>query len=214
MDREVGRILELIAEFGLEDDTIFVFTSDNGPLPPRYAGTDSAFFQSNLNLRGYKGSLWEGGIRIPCIVAWKGHIPAGTTSDRVTGFEDWLPTLLELTGNAKSIPQGLDGISFVPTLRGQKQDPRPFLYREIPDSGGQQMVRVGDWTGIRQQLAPKKGEPKLRTMLFDLKDDPGQKTDVAAQHADVVERIERIFREQHAASKLFPIPVLDRNEQR
>jgi arylsulfatase A len=210
-DREVGRIVALIRELGLEDDTIFVFSSDNGPLGGRYAGTDSAFFESTRGLRGFKGSLWEGGIRVPCIIAWAGRIPAGTSSDRVTGFEDWLPTLLELTGNAKSIPQDIDGISFVPTLHGKMQEPRPFLYREISDSGGQQYVRLGDWTGIRQQLSPaKNAPPNLRTMLFNLHDDRSQKTDVAADHADVVARIERIFREQHTPSATFPIPAIDK----
>jgi arylsulfatase A-like enzyme len=213
LDKEVGRIMTLVKDLGLDDDTIFIFSSDNGPLNDRFAGTDSAFFNSTAGLRGFKGSLYEGGFRVPCIVRWRGRIRPGNTSDRVTGFEDWLPTLLELTGNAKHTPNDIDGISFVPTLLGQKQEPRPFLYREFPSYGGQQSVRLGDWTGIRQNLvAGKKGKAntKLHTELYNLRDDPGQTRDVSAAHPDIVARIEQIFREQHTPSAVFPIPVLDK----
>jgi arylsulfatase A-like enzyme len=213
LDREVGRIMQLIADLGLEDDTIFIFSSDNGPLPDRYAGTDSAFFNSTRGLRGFKGSLYEGGFRVPCIIAWRGRIRPASSSDRVTGFEDWMPTLLELTGNTKSIPRDIDGISFVPTLKGKAQEARPFFYREFPSYGGQQLVRVGDWTGVRQNLMPNKkakAEPKVYTELYNLRDDPGQKLDVSAKHKDVVAQIERIMREQHTPSADFPIPVLDK----
>jgi arylsulfatase A-like enzyme len=211
MDREVGRIMALIDELGLDDDTIFIFTSDNGPLEGRYAGTDSIFFYSTRGLRGYKGSLFEGGIRVPCIVAWRRRIPAGTASSRVTGFEDWLPTLLELTGNGKSMPRDLDGISFAPTLLGKAQARRPFLYREFPGYGGYQLVRLGDWTGIRQHLVPaKNARPDLHIALYNLRDDPGQQHDVSAQHPDIVAQIEQLFREQHTPSATFPISLLDR----
>ena len=212
MDREVGRIMALIVELGLDDDTIFIFSSDNGPLNDRFAGTDSEFFNSTRGLRGFKGSLYEGGIRVPCIVRWNGRIPAGSTSERVTGFEDWLPTLLELTGNAKAVPRDIDGIGFVPTLFGKAQEARPFMYREFPGYGGQQLVRMGDWTGIRQNLAPNKkaAAPKLKTELYNLRDDLGQMKDVAADHADVVAAIERLFREQHVPSAAFPMAVLDK----
>ena len=210
MDREVGRIMALIAELGLDEDTIFIFSSDNGPLGGRYAGTDSAFFESTRGLRGFKGSLYEGGFREPCIVCWRGRIRPGTTSERVTGFEDWLPTLLDLTANAKATPRDIDGISFAPTLLGKEQEPRPFLYREFPSYGGQQLVRLGDWTGIRQNLVPaKNAKPNLHTELYNLRDDPGQKKDVSADHPDIVARIERIFQEQHTPSATFPIPILD-----
>src|SRR5262249_7359669 len=104
MDRDVGRLLEMVKEFGLEERTIVVFTSDNGPLFDRYGGTDTDFFNSAAGLRGRKGNFYEGGFREPCIVRWKGHITAGSTSDRVTGFEGWLPTLLELTGAKDKTP--------------------------------------------------------------------------------------------------------------
>lgn len=209
LDREVGKLMDLIRELGLDEDTIFVFSSDNGPLGDGYAGTDADFFNSNGGLRGFKGSLFEGGFRVPCIIRWKGHLPEGKDDERVTGFEDWLPTLLTLIGHEKSIPAGLDGISFAPTLFGKRQDPRPFLYREFPGYGGQQSVRIGDWTGIRQKLMAKGKAPNLRIELYDLAKDPQQKQNVSADHPEIVARIERIMREQHVPSETFPFPALD-----
>src|SRR5690606_24813390 len=147
MDREVGRMMALVKELGLDENTIFVFTSDNGPAPQDMGGTDTEFFNSNGPLRDMKGSIYEGGIRVPMIVRWKGKIKASTTSERVTGFEDWMPTLLELAGEKNKTPEHIDGISFAPVLFGKKMKERPFLYREFPDYGGQQAVWIGDWKG-------------------------------------------------------------------
>lgn len=212
MDRDVGRIAALVKELGLDERTIFVFTSDNGPLYERLGGTDAEFFNSHGGLRGRKGSFYEGGFRVPCIVRWKGRVPAGAVSDRVTGFEDWLPTLLELAGAKEAIPAGLDGISFAPTLLGAKQEPRPFLYRESPGYGGQQCVRAGDWKAIRTGLhagpKAKKFEPGA-IELYDLARDPAEEKDVAAGHPDVVARLQAILTAQHAKSGLFPIRALD-----
>ena len=212
MDREVGRLVELMSELGLDDRTIIIFTSDNGPLYKRLGGTDTDFFNSASGFRGRKGSFYEGGFREPCIVRWKGHIAPGTTSDLVTGFEDWLPTLLELAGSKDATPSSLDGISFAPTLLGQLQSPRAFLYRESPGYGGQQCVRVGDWKAVRQNLNPgprQKQPPQIKTELYDLAGDPAETTDVAAQHPDVVARLEKLMAEQHVQSALFPIRALD-----
>jgi arylsulfatase A-like enzyme len=211
MDRDVGRIVDLVTELGLAERTIFVFTSDNGPA--NYSGgADTEFFQSAGKLRGKKGSLFEGGVRVPCIVRWSGKIAAGTTSDRVVGAEDWLPTLLRLSGDNGELPAGLDGVSFAPTLLGHAQPARDFLYREYPNDGGWQSVRVADWKAIRQNLLPrgKNAEPDLRTQLYNLADDPSESTDVAAGHADVVQRLADLLREQHTPSKEFPLPALDR----
>lgn len=212
MDREVGRVMNLVKELGLDDNTIFVFTSDNGPLYDELGGTDTDFFNSAAGFRGRKGSFYEGGFREPCIVRWKGRIPAGTTSDHVTGFEDWLPTLLDLAGAKQSVPGGLDGISFAPVLLGQKQEPRPFLYRESPGYTGQQCVRVGDWKAIRTNLH---AGPRARNQafgeveLYDLSKDRGETSNVAAQHPEIVAKLRRIMQEQHTKSELFPIRALD-----
>jgi arylsulfatase A len=212
MDREVGRIMALVKEFGLEEHTIFVFTSDNGPLYDQLGGTDADFFNSAAGFRGRKGSFYEGGFREPLLVQWRGRIAAGTTCDRVTGFEDWLPTLLELVGAKDATPPGLDGISFAPTLLGKRQKARPFLYRESPGYGGQQCVRVGDWKAIRQRLNPG---PRQRDFtpgaveLYNMATDPFEQTDVAVHHPDIVKQMEKIMQAQHTKSELWPIRALD-----
>lgn len=211
LDREIGRILDTVQELGLDQNTIFVFTSDNGPLYDQLGGTDTDFFNSAAGFRGRKGSLYEGGVRVPCVIRWQGHITAGTTSDRVTGFEDWLPTLLDLAGLHSAIPPTLDGISFAPTLLGKEQAARPFLYREFPGYGGQQSVRAGNWKAVRQRLnpGPKQKLKPGSVELYDLQKDPQETRDVAAEHPAIVARLTRRMREQHTRSELFPIRALD-----
>jgi arylsulfatase A-like enzyme len=219
LDRDIGRIMAQVRDLGLDGQTLFVFTSDNGPLYDRLGGTDSDFFESAGRLRGRKGSLYEGGVRVPMIARWPGRIAAGSASARVTGFEDWLPTLLELAGAQGATPDGIDGLSFAPTLLGRRQEPRPFLYREFPGYGGQQSVRIGDWKGVRQQLnaqsekpsaAGAQGQGSRRAIeLYDLEDDPGETKDVSADYPELVLRMERLMREQHRRSELFPFPALD-----
>jgi len=217
MDREIGRLMDLVKELDLDDNTIFVFTSDNGPLYDKLGGTDTDFFQSAGIFRGRKGSFYEGGFRMPLLVRWVGKIKAGTESGRVTGFEDWLPTLCDLVGEGTAIPAGFEGVSFAPTLLGQNQPPRPFLYRESPGYGGQQCVREGDWKLVRQHLNPppkQKTPPPPTTELYNIASDPSETTDVAAQHADIVEKLLKIAREQHINSTVFPNRVLDSEEGR
>jgi arylsulfatase A len=204
MDRTVGRILALLGELGLDEDTIVLFSSDNGPTHDGAGGSDSVFFRSAGLLRGFKGSLFEGGVRVPMIVRWPGKTQPGRTSDHISGFQDVLPTLCEIAG-AKT-PANLDGISFLPTIVGTgEQRKHEFLYWEFPSYGGQQAVRLGDWKAIRQNLL--KGDSKMQ--LFNLAKDIGETTDVAAQHPDIVERMRSIMREQHRPSKVFPFKALD-----
>jgi arylsulfatase A-like enzyme len=220
MDRDIGRLMGLVKELGLDERTIFVFSSDNGPLNGTHqglAGTDCKFFNSAAGLRDGKGTLYEGGFREPTLVKWAGKIKAGSVSDRVSGFEDWIPTLLELAGAKDAAPKNIDGISMAATLLGQSQPERPFLYREFPGYGGQQSVRVGDWKAIRQNLlaatgakAKAKGQSGATFALYNLKTDPAETTNVAAQHPDVVAKLERIMREQHVNSAEFPFPPLDK----
>lgn len=220
MDREVGRLLDLLEELGLSANTLVVFTSDNGPLYDRIGGTDTEFFNSAAGLRGRKGSYYEGGIRVPCLVRWPGRIAAGTVNDRVTGFEDWLPTLAELLGESRG-PEcrgevRLDGISFAPTLLGKSQRPRPFLYREAPGYGGQQCVRVGNFKGIRTGLNPPASKPATPTVspaleLYDLARDPAETTNLAGRPESraMLRRMERILAREHAPAALWPIRALD-----
>ena len=212
MDREVGKLLALLKELQIEENTLVVFTSDNGPLYDHYGGTDAEFFDSTGGLRGRKGSFYEGGFREPCIACWPGHIPPGRTEARVTGFEDWLPTLLEVAGATDVISRDADGISFAPTLLGRPQAPRPFLYRESPGYGGQQAVRTGDWKAIRRDLNPFPKPPDCKpgpVELYDLATDPAETHDVAAQHPDIVARIKSVMAEQHVKSEVFGIRALD-----
>jgi arylsulfatase len=213
MDKEVGKVLNLLTELGLDKNTIIVFTSDNGPLYDKLGGTDTDFFDSTSGLRGRKGSFYEGGFREPCVVRWKGQIKAGTVSDRVTGFEDWLPTLMELIGSKDATPEGRDGISFAPTLLGQKQEERPFLYRESPGYGGQQSVRMGNWKGIRTNLNPRpkaKDQKATEIELYDLAADEAETKNIAAQHPDIVAKLEAIMKEQHVPTKLWPLNAIDK----
>ena len=211
MDRDIGKMVRLVKELGLDEDTIIIFTSDNGAVYP-LSGYDPDYFKSNGDLRGYKGSVSEGGMREPLIVCWKGHVPAGSTSDFVSGFEDWMPTLLDLAGAKKLIPKTADGISLASTLLGQTQPPRPFLYREFHGYGGQQAVRVGDWKLVRRHLLGTLKKPAAPTTeLYNLATDPTEKENVAAEHPDVVARLEQIMREQHTPSQEFPFPSLDKS---
>jgi arylsulfatase len=207
MDATVGRLLDLLKELKLEDDTIVLFSSDNGPAAQGYAGTDSNFFGSAGAFRGYKGDVYEGGLRVPLIVRWPGKIKASAVSEHICYFPDFLPTVLELTGAGKVIPMGIDGVSFAPTLLGRpdNQQKRQFLYWEYPSDGGQQALRLDNWKAVRRNL--NKGA--VRTELYDLKDDVGEKHDVADRHAELVERIEKILKEQHVPSPVFPIKALD-----
>lgn len=214
MDRDIGRMMSLISELGLDEDTLFVFVSDNGPLNGTHqglAGTDCAFFNSNGGLRDGKGTLYEGGIRVPCIVRWKGRIAAGTNT-RVTGFEDWMPTLLDLVGAPRQLPPGLDGISFAPTLLGQPQPERTFLYREFHGYSGQQSIRAGDWKAVRRNLQ-RKGKPNLQLELYNLATDRAETKDVAGAHPEVVSRLAALMATQHTPSADFPFPILDKSRK-
>jgi len=210
MDRDIGMMMKLIKDLGLWENTIWVFTSDNGPLYSKLGGTDTEFFDSAGGLRGRKGSLYEGGVRVPCIVTWKGHIPAGTVSDRITGFEDWLPTLLDLIGSKDLIPEDIDGISFAPTLLGKTQPPRLFLYREFPGYSGWQAVWIGNWKGVRHPLNPRRGQkPGLKLELYNLATDRAETHNVADQHPDIVRKMLQIMEQEHTPSELFPLRAID-----
>ena len=216
MDRQFGELVELIDELGLAEDTLIVFTSDNGPAYNRLGGTDSEYFNSAGPFRGRKGDVYEGGLRVPMIARMPGTIPAGTVSDRPTYFADWLPTLVEATGG--ELPDGLesDGVSFLPTLTGDDQEPPPFLYWEFPAYGGQQAVRVGDWKAVRTDLTKlgrtwKPGDP-VPTALYDLAADPGETNDLSTSHPDKLAELTAVMDREHEPSRLFPMKVLDAGE--
>ena len=195
MDADVGRLIAKLRELGIDDKTIVFFTSDNGP--HLEGGVDPQFFRSSGPLQGAKRSLHEGGIREPMLVRWPGKIAPGRTSDLPWAFWDVLPTLAELAG-AKA-PAGLDGISVVPTLLDRGDQPRhEFMYWEFHEGPSQQAVRMGDWKAIRKR-------PGVALELYDLRRDPAERTDVAAEHPEIVQRIERYLKTARSESKTWPI---------
>jgi len=203
LDEQVGLLLAKLDELGLTDNTLILFTSDNGPawVDLLWGGTDSAFFDSAHPFRSDrgrgKGAVYEGGIRVPMIARWPGHIAADTTTDHVSAFWDVLPTLCEIGGAAA--PDDIDGISFAPVLLGRddSQAHHEFLYWEFPSYGGQQAVRLGRWKGVRRTIF----DGNMALELYDLQSDL-EEHDVAAEHADVVARIEAIMEREHTPSPI------------
>ena len=195
LDEQVGLLVELLQELGIHENTIIFFTSDNGP---SYAGgADSEWFDSakpfQSNRGRAKGSVNEGGIRVPMIASWPGHIAPDSHTSHISAFYDILPTLCEVAG--AHIPADMDGISFLPTLLGENQSRKhSFLYWEFPGYQGQQAVRKGPWKGVRKNLM--KGT--IKTELYNLEKDKQEQQDVAAQFPDIVNKIEQIMQQEHA----------------
>jgi arylsulfatase A-like enzyme len=179
MDKDVGRLVALLRELGIERRTLVMFTSDNGPHSE--GGHKHEFFDANGPLRGYKRDLYEGGIRVPTIAWWPGTIAAGSDSDQPLAFWDYLPTACQLAGVEP--PQGVDGISLVPTLLGQSQAGHQYLFWKF---GQKRAVRQGPWKAV--QLSPQRP-----VELYNLADDLGETRDVAARHPEIVARMEEIM---------------------
>ena len=176
MDRDVGRLVDLLRGLKLERRTLVIFTSDNGPHSE--GGHRHEVFDANGPLRGFKRDLYEGGIRVPTIAWWPGVVEPGTTCAEPLAFWDFLPTACELAGT--KAPPGLDGISFVNALRGMKQRSHDYLYWKY---GRKEAVRAGNWKLVRTDAA-KPAE------LYDLKGDPGEKSNVAGEHKAVVQTLQ------------------------
>jgi len=199
-DEHVGRIIDQLQELGLDENTIIFFTSDNGDENSYYKYTDR--FHGTGPLRGKKRFLYEGGIRVPMIVRWPGHIRAGQTSDLPWAAWDLMATFADLAG--VEAPAHTDGISVVPTLLGRpgRQEPREYLYWEY-HQGKQQAVRMGRWKGVRF------GGTKEPVELYDLSADIGESKNVAAAHPDIVSKIRRTMndaREGSEYNKYWPLP--------
>ncbi|NNJ25358.1 arylsulfatase [Alienimonas chondri] len=215
IDRQVGELLDRLDELGLTENTLVIFTSDNGPTYGRLGGADSDYFNSAGGFRGRKGSVYEGGIREPLIVRMPGVIPAGTISDRPTYFADWMPTLAHLTGGElpEEVASEIDGVSFAASLRGKKQPAPEFLYWEFPAYGGQQAVRVGNWKAVRTGLSKvKPGEP-IKTELYNLTEDPTESNDLAAKRPEKLAELVAVMEREHTPSQLFPMRALDASKQ-
>ncbi|MCF8226370.1 MAG: arylsulfatase [Bacteroidales bacterium] len=194
MDRDIGRIIRLLEELEIDSKTLVIFTSDNGPMPDQVF-TD--LFNSNGPFRGGKRDMYEGGIRVPLIAWWPGTIQAGTTSDHISAFWDFLPTACELAGTG--IPEDMDGISYVPALLGKRQRAHDFLYWESPLHGFMTAVRTENWKAVQPGF-----ESPIE--LYNLESDEGEQNNVADDHPVIMEKIKTTINEAHTPSTHFPRP--------
>lgn len=201
MDRDIGTLLAKLRELGIEDNTLVMFASDNGP--HEEGGADPAFFDSSGPLTGIKRDVYEGGIRVPLIARWPGKIKQGSVSDHISAFWDFLPTAAELAG--APAPEKTDGISMVPTLLGQpgRQKEHEYLYWEFHERGGKQAVRMGDFKAVRLNVHK---DPNGPIELYNLADDIGERHNIASEHPDVIARIEPIFKTARTDTERWPIP--------
>jgi arylsulfatase A-like enzyme len=195
MDHDVGRVLALLEQLGLDDNTIVFFTSDNGCA---VSGGEWDRFNGLLGFRGKKGNLYEGGLRVPMVARWPGVVRAGTTSDFVWTFWDFLPTAADLAG--VDAPPNIDGQSVVPALLGRRQREHEFLYWEIPSGGYRQAVRMGDWKAVRDRMR----DP---FELYDLRNGIGEKNNLADKHPDVIATIEAYIAVARVESPFYPSPL-------
>lgn len=199
LDRDVGRLAQELDRLGVGRDTLLIFSSDNGPAQD--GGHSPEFFQSSGGLRGKKGDLYEGGIRVPFIARWPDRIAAGGVANDIIAFWDFLPTAAELAGTP--VPRNLDGRSFRSVLMGSsarqgtsvRTDP---LYWESPKSRGVvQASRLGSWKAIRTA-----GKPGVE--LYNLAQDRGETQNMAASHPAIVDQMEKILRESHHGNEDYP----------
>lgn len=204
MDKQVGEIMKLLKELGLDKNTIVMFSSDNGPTF-KTGGADVDFFNSAGGLRGKKQDLYEGGIREPFIARWPGKIPQGKVSNHISVQYDLMATLSELTGQKA---WDNDGVSFLPTLLGNtnKQKKHDYLYFEFPEKGGQVAIRIGDWKGVKSNMKKNKNAP---WEIYNLLTDEKETTDVAAQHPELAKRFEEIMKKEHQPSHIRDWEFID-----
>jgi arylsulfatase len=198
-DEQVGEIVATLKELGLYENTLIIFSSDNGPT--FNGGTDSLWFDSAKPFKSEqgwgKGNVNEGGMRVPMIAHWPGKIKPGAETDHISVFYDVLPTLSEIAGIEPA--ETLDGISFLPILLGKKtQKEHEYLYWEFPESGGQQAVRMGKWKGIRKNIK----QDSLRVQLYNLEEDIQELNDVSVQNPKIVKKIESIFKKEHTTAEI------------
>ena len=213
VDRQVGEVLALLKELGVEQNTLVMFSGDNGgadyftsPEHPRGVHSANRNPQTGVEYRGHKGQLYEGGLRVPFIARWPGRIAAGSVSEHLGYFPDVLPTIAEVTG-AKA-PADVDGLSILPTLIGENaaghaQQHHDFLYWEI---GGATAIRQGTWRAVR----PK---PALKWELYDLAADPSESQDLAPANPDIVARLDALAKKSHIPAVEGTFTRTDRHER-
>lgn len=213
LDEHVGTIVKRLEKHGLSENTIVIFTSDNGPThggrDPNFhiGGAACKFFNSNDGLKGYKGSCYEGGIRIPCIVRWPGRVTPGTTTDLPSYFPDWFPTLTTIAGGQLPSSQRLDGLDLTSLLQGKDAPERtePMIW-DFRGYRGIVAIRDGQWKAVRRNLTTKKPG---NWELYNLADDRNETNDLASTHPEIVQRLEKSYRDSRTVEPDFPNPVYD-----
>ncbi|MBT2161484.1 arylsulfatase [Zobellia barbeyronii] len=198
LDAQVGEIVAKLEELGIADNTVVVFTSDNGPHTE--GGADPEYFDSNGPFRGTKRDLYEGGIRVPMIAAWPGKIRPGSTTELVSAFWDVFPTFSEIAGI--ETPEGLDGISFLPTLLGHEdlQKNHEYLYWEFHEKGGRQAIRKDNWKAVKYDVF---GGADVAIKLYDLTTDIGEQNNVAEKNPEVIKEMKTLFENARTPSDVF-----------
>ena len=197
LDEGIGRVLKSLKKHQIDQNTIVLLSSDNGP--HKEGGHMPNYFNSNGGLRGFKRDLYEGGIRCPLLVRWPGKVEAGSTSNHISAHWDLFPTFCELAGT--NPPEGLDGISFLPTLLGKEQEKHEHLYWEFYEGGGKRAVRIGKWKAVQNQVNRKGKDAPIE--IYDLESDRAETSDLAAQNSELIARIQKIFERSHTPSPLW-----------
>jgi len=205
LDRQIGRMLQKLEDMGELENTLVLFSSDNGPHSE--LGHDHDFFNSNGSLTGYKRDMYEGGIRVPFIAYWQGRIEPGTVSGHLGGFQDFMPTIAEVAGVVS--PEQSDGISILPVFRGEAGKEHEFLNWEFQrdlwgtisteksDGGFRQSARMGQWKAVRYGV-------NFPTKLFNLHTDVSESNNLAAEYPEIVQQMEAIFEEERTETAGFP----------
>jgi len=201
LDKQIGRMLEKLEQMGELENTLVLFTSDNGP---HHEGHDHEFFNSNGDLKGFKRDMYEGGIRVPLIAYWKGKITSNLTTNHMAGFQDLMPTFAEVAGI--KLPEQSNGISILPVLKGEKQAKHESLNwefqldgwsKKMPDGGFRQSARIDNWKGVRYGI-------NSETELYNLDVDISEANNIANEHPDIVKEVKRIFEEERTETPGFP----------
>jgi len=196
LDKQVGEILDKVEALGIAENTIIMFSSDNGP--HEEGGADPDYFNSNGPFKGVKRDLYEGGIHVPMIAQWKGKIVPGSSSNHVSAFWDVFPTLAELSGSEKKYH--IDGISFAPTLLGKEEQPtHNYLYWEFHSKGGRQAIRKDKWKGVLYNIT----EGNTTLELYDLSIDPEESTDLSNKYPEIANELSELMKNARTESEIF-----------
>ncbi len=200
LDVYVGQLIEKLKEKGIYDNTLIIFASDNGP--HREGGADPDFFNSNGQWRGYKRDLYEGGIRVPMIMSWPGHIQEGTETNFMCSFWDIMPTFDEILKPKMASRKESDGISLLPLLENRKgQRVHDYLYFEFMELNGRQAVRKGSWKLVHLNIRGK--QPSYE--LYNLASDPSEKHNLLIQYPEKAAELKAIMQEAHVSDANWPL---------